>query len=98
MSSCISQCDNGIELRVKVVPGASRDRIVGMLGDSLKVQVSAAPERGKANAAVAKLLADRLGVSTNAVTLVCGAGSPQKVFAIHGVSSADAAEALGLLH
>ena len=50
-----------MRLELKVVPKASRDRVVGWLGDRLKVQVRAAPERGKANAAVEALLAEILG-------------------------------------
>ena len=49
-------------LSVKVVPGASRDRVAGMLGDALKVQVSAPPEAGKANKAVLRVLAEFLNV------------------------------------
>lgn len=47
-------------LTVKVVPGSSRDQIVGWLGDALKVKVTAPPEKGRANAAVVAILADRL--------------------------------------
>ncbi len=39
-------------LSLKVVPGSSRDEIVGWLGDSLKVKVKAPPEKGRANEAV----------------------------------------------
>jgi len=30
-------------LNIKVIPGASRDRIAGKLGDAIKVQVSVPP-------------------------------------------------------
>ena len=49
-------------LSLKVVPGSSRDEIVGWLGDSLKVKVKALPEKGRANEAVVALLAERLGI------------------------------------
>lgn len=39
-------------LAVKVVPGSSRDQIVGRLGDALKIKVTAPAEKGKANTAV----------------------------------------------
>ena len=76
------------ELKVKVVPGASRDEIVGWLEDALKVRVSAPPERGKANAAVCKLLAKQLGLPKGAVTVVQGHGSAHKRLRIEGIDAA----------
>src|SRR6476620_2636829 len=49
-------------LNVKVVPGASRDRVVGRYGDGVKVQVSAPPEGGKANKAAIEVNARAPGV------------------------------------
>ena len=66
----------GAVLPVKVVPGSSRDRIVGVLGGSLKVATSAAAEKGKANAAVAKLLARALGVDARSVELISSPSNP----------------------
>ena len=40
---------DGCLIRLKVVPGSSRDAIAGILGGRLKVKVAAAPEDGKAN-------------------------------------------------
>ena len=51
-----------MRLAVKVVPKASRDGVAGWLGDALKVCVTAPPERGKANAAVERVVAHALGV------------------------------------
>lgn len=86
----IRAVEGGIEISVKVVPGASRDRIVGVLGGALKVQVSAPPERGKANAAVAALLAASLGVGAKAVSVVRGAANPRKVLLVRGCSAEEA--------
>jgi uncharacterized protein (TIGR00251 family) len=52
-------------LSVKVVPGSSRNQIVGSLGDALKIKVMAPPEKGKANEAVVELLSMKLGISTD---------------------------------
>lgn len=84
----------GCVLPVKVVPGASRDRVVGVLGDCLKVSTSAAPEKGKANAAVARIVAGALGVTEKDVALHSGATSPRKEFLLHGLSPETVRERL----
>lgn len=75
-------------VRVKAVPGASRDAIAGALGDRLKVRVSAPPEGGKANAAIGELLAEACGVPARAVTLESGPSQAQKCFRIRGADPA----------
>ena len=72
-------------LSLKVVPGSSRDEVVGWLGDSLKVKVKAPPEKGRANDAVVALLADRLGIDAASIAVVSGHGSPAKVVAVDGM-------------
>src|SRR5207245_3080635 len=79
----------GVRLALKVVPGASRDRVVGELGDALKVAVSKPPESGAANRAVVKLLARALDVSEANITLVRGHGSPRKEILVTGLSVQD---------
>jgi uncharacterized protein (TIGR00251 family) len=75
-------------LSLKVVPGSSRDEIVGWLGDSLKVKVKAPPEKGRANEAVIALLADRLGIDASTIAVVSGHGSPAKVLDVEGMDAA----------
>jgi uncharacterized protein len=72
-------------LSLKVVPGSSRDEVVGWLGDSLKVKAKAPPEKGRANDAVVALLADRLGIDPSSIAVLSGHGSPAKVVAIDGI-------------
>ena len=84
-------------MRVKAVPGASRDQIAGLLGDRLKIRVSAPPEGGKANRAIARVLAGGLGVlgvRASDVELVRGTSSAEKTFRIMGVTLEDARGAL----
>ncbi len=88
--------DGEVQVRVKVVPGASRDELLGLYGDRLRVKVSAPPEGGRANEAVCALLAGRLGLSPRAVRLVSGAGAPLKVIGVRGPDLAAVAAALGL--
>jgi len=86
-----------LRLQVKVVPGASRDGIAGWLGDSLKVRVKAPAERGKANAAVVRLLAETLEIPADRLRIVAGGSSPRKVVEIDGLSDAEAGRRLGRL-
>lgn len=84
----------GLLLRVKVVPGASRSRVAGLLGDRLKIQVAAPPEGGKANQAVCELVADLLGVPARQVIVEAGHGQPVKTLRVEGVDLQQAAHLL----
>ena len=72
-------------INVKVVPGASRDRVVGRYGEGIRVQVSAPAEGGKANRAVEQVIADALGVKAQQVRVVKGHSQPRKAVEVEGV-------------
>jgi uncharacterized protein len=72
-------------IRVKVVPGASRTRVAGRLGDAWKIAVAKPPAGGQANAAVIELLAGLLGVSRSAVVIAAGHTNPRKTIDITGL-------------
>src|SRR6476646_3726893 len=75
-------------LRLRVSPGAGRAAIVGRHGDAWKVRVTAAPENGRANEAVLRLIADALSLPRDAVTLVSGHGGRDKIVELTGVGPA----------
>ncbi|MEX0641688.1 MAG: DUF167 domain-containing protein [Pirellulales bacterium] len=77
----------GFALAVKVVPGASRQRIVGEYGDGIKVTVTAAPKGGAANEAVIALLADALQLSPANVRITRGHSNPRKEVLIGGLAA-----------
>ena len=77
-----------LTLHVKVVPGARADRVVGRYGDGIKVQVSAPPEDGKANAAVLRVLAIALSLKSDQIHLLRGHANPRKIVSISGVDEA----------
>ena len=78
-----------MKLQIKVVPKSSRNCVAGWMGDTLKVWVTAPPERGKANVAVQTVLADALGVSRESIRLVAGLKSSRKVVEIEGLVAAE---------
>lgn len=90
----MQETPRGVLLKVKVVPGASRSRISGVLGGALKVAVAAPPERGKANAALVEILSQHLGVPARNITVDQGHGSPRKAVLIQGLTAVQLAERL----
>ena len=72
-------------LRLRVSPGSGRAEIVGRHGDAWKVRVTEPPERGRANDAVLRLLADALSVPRDALTLVSGHGGRHKIVELAGL-------------
>ena len=84
----------GTLLEVKVVPGASRSRILGPFGDGLRVAVAAAPERGKANAAVCELVAEALSLRPSQVVVLRGGTSPRKTLPVLPLAPGEVARRL----
>ena len=94
--SVVEETDGGVTIRVKAVPGAKREQIAGVLGDRLKIKVSAPPEGGKANAAICALIAKTLGVKAGAVSVVSGMTNPEKVVRVEEVSLDEAVRAFAI--
>jgi uncharacterized protein (TIGR00251 family) len=69
----------GTRLRLRVTAGAKKTAIVGAHGGALKLSVTAAAEKGKANREVVELLAETLGLPSSAVTITSGKSSKDKV-------------------
>ena len=76
-------------LILRVSPGAARSAVVGRHGAGWKVRVTAAPEDGKANDAVVRLLADTLALPTRDVQIVSGRSSRDKTVALAGMRSEE---------
>ena len=80
--------DNGIVLPVHAQPGARKNGIVGIHAGRLKIAVTQAADKGKANQALVKLLADLLDLNRSHVALLSGETSQHKRFLIAGVDLA----------
>lgn len=73
------------KINVRVSPRARRDELRGFRDGTLIVRVSAAPVDGKANKAVCRLIAKRLGVAPSRVSVARGKGSREKLISVEGV-------------
>jgi len=83
-----------MRLSLTVVTKSSRNAVAGWVGDSVKVCVAAAPERGKANAAVIDTLARALGVSRDQVRIVSGQRSRRKIVDVGDLEEREVRERL----
>lgn len=66
-------------LSVRVIPNATKDEIVGRVGDVLKIKLRAVPEDGKANRALRELLGGRIGCRSRDIRIISGEKSRSKI-------------------
>ena len=79
------EVDGALVVDVLVQPRASRAGVGPVVGDRLRVSVTAPPVDGKANAAVIEAVAEAFGVRRAAVTIVRGESGRRKTLRIAGV-------------
>ncbi len=79
---------------VKVHPRAKKNAITGVVGDALKVSLTAPPVEGRANEACIEFLAGLLKVPRASVTIVSGASVRTKVVRVAGMTAAQVEERL----
>jgi uncharacterized protein len=85
-----------VMIALKVTPRASSNAVAGILGNEVRVKVTAPPVDSAANAAVVDFLAEKLGCPRGAVRLVRGATNPHKTVSVAGLKMAEVARRLGL--
>ena len=85
----IRETDGGIVVSVKVQPNSSKDRVVGEYADRIKIAVTVAPEKGKANKAVIKLFAKWLGIKNSDIQIISGETSRDKELFIKNITEED---------
>ena len=79
----------GATFQVKVHPRARKNAITGVMGDALKLALTAPPVEGRANEACIAYLAEFLNVARSSVTIAAGESSRQKLIRIAGLSAAQ---------
>jgi uncharacterized protein (TIGR00251 family) len=88
--------ESSVTFKVLLQPRASREGVEGLQGDALKVRVTAPPLEGRANKALKKLLAARLGLSPSRIEIIAGRRSREKLVRVSGIPREAAEEALGI--
>jgi len=84
----VQQQGDSATFSVKVHPRARRQGIAGVLGNTVKLEITAPPVEGKANEACIQFFADLLKVPQSSVTIAAGNSSRNKVIRVTGISAA----------
>ncbi|MFO7899560.1 MAG: DUF167 domain-containing protein [Planctomycetota bacterium] len=79
---------DALRVPVRAQPGAARNEVVGEHAGALKVKVTPPAQDGRANRAIARTLAEALGVRKSQVRLASGRTSRDKVFCVRGITAA----------
>ena len=95
MAGAIHESKQGLMLAVHVVPRSAKERIAGIHGGALRIQLSAPPSKGAANAALVDLLARTLGIAKSQLTIVSGHASRRKLLSVSGLSRQTLERRLG---
>lgn len=87
-SPAFAETPSGVRLRVRLTPNASREEFGSLIetpdGLAFAARVTAVPEEGRANDALRKLIAKKLGVAKSNVELIAGPKSRVKTLAVKG--------------
>ena len=84
MARFYSWQDNNLHLKVRVQPKSAQNRVVGVLGDAVKINITAPPVDGQANTSLSKYLAREFRVSVGQVAIVKGKNSRNKKLIVTG--------------
>ena len=90
----VTQGAQGVTFAVKVHPRARKNAITGVVGDALKLALTAPPVEGKANQAVIEFFADLFAIPRSSVTIASGETSRNKIVRVAGVSKPVAEQKL----
>jgi uncharacterized protein (TIGR00251 family) len=89
MLEWMNETPDGLEVRIRAVPRASKNEIQGMYDGALKIRLTTPPVDGKANQALIKFLSKALKISKAQIELVQGETSRHKMVKITGLSKEE---------
>ena len=92
----IREVAGGVIFTAKIVPGSSKTSLCGSLDGMVKIKVSAAPEKGKANHCLIDFLTKQLRVKKKAIRVISGQTNPVKSIEVLGISAEELKTKMGL--
>ena len=96
MAFTIRDTAQGAQFALRVQPRSSRNAIAGIIGDAVKLAITAPPVDGKANQAVIDFLAKLFSVPKSSITILSGETGRNKLIAVRGLTAEQIRKALGV--
>ncbi|HKL20449.1 MAG TPA: DUF167 domain-containing protein [Tichowtungia sp.] len=96
MSEWINETPQGLDVRIRAVPRASKNEIQGIYDGALKVRLTSPPVDGKANRALIKFLSKTLNISKAQIELKQGQTGRSKTLHIQGMTPSEIRKKLSL--
>jgi uncharacterized protein len=92
LTTIVRESGDGVLVSCMLQPRASRNEVVGIYGEMLKIKLTAPPVDGKANAALRKYFSKLIKVPASSVTIVAGLTSRRKTVLLSGVKAENIIE------
>ena len=96
MAFTVRDTAQGAQFALRVQPRASRNAFAGVMGDAIKVAITAPPVDGKANQAVIEYLAEVFRIAKSNVVIVSGETGRNKLIAVRGMTAEQVRKVLGV--
>ena len=80
---------NDIVIKVKIVPGSSKNKIVGVHNNAIKITITVPPVEGKANKKCIAYLAKYFDVAKSKIKIISGQTSKNKLIKIYDISQKE---------
>ncbi len=89
INDCFKITGRDIVIKVKIIPGSSKNKIIGAYNDSLKINITSPPVEGEANKKCIAYLAKCFDVAKSKLEIVSGKNSKNKLIKIYDFSQKE---------
>jgi len=89
INDCFKITGNDVKMKVKIVPGSSKNKIIGAYNNALKISIAASPVEGKANKKCIAYLAKYFDVAKSKIEIISGQAGKNKLIKIYDISQEE---------
>ena len=89
INDCFKITGNDIKVKVKIVPGSSKNKIIGVYNNALKISIAAPPVEGKANKKCIAYLSKYFDVAKSKIEIILGQTGKNKLIKIYDISQEE---------